>query len=121
MHVRPCCSSGRSNFGYGVAARHPVAYPDKILVVVSVQHFTAIPSLDNDCVAIPALGPAFDHPPLGYSLDRCTRRRGDIGSGMISGLAVNGIPAPAHGGTDHSGDRQSRNIFAARFVATAFI
>jgi len=95
--VRPGCPSGGANFGYGVAARHPVPHPDKILVVVSVQHFMAISSLDNDGVAIPALRPAFNHPPFGYSPDRGTCRRGDIGSGVISGFAIDGIPTPALG------------------------
>src|SRR5438132_13753084 len=120
MYMRPCCPSGGSNFGYGVAARHPIPHSDKILVVVCVQHFTAISSLNNDGVAVPALRPAFNHAPFGYSPDRCTHRRGDIGSGVISGFAVDRIPAPAPGRTDNSGDRQIRNVFATTFVATAF-
>src|SRR5207245_5024732 len=48
MHMRPCCSSGRSNLGYGVAAGHPVSCLDKILIVVSVQHLTAIFRLYKD-------------------------------------------------------------------------
>ena len=44
--------------------------PDKILVVVRVQHFTAIVGLDNHGIAITVLGIAFDDPAFRYSPDR---------------------------------------------------
>jgi len=34
MHMRPGSASSGSNFGYGVAARHPVTHPDKILIII---------------------------------------------------------------------------------------
>ena len=32
--MRPGSASSGSNFGYGVAARHPVTHPDKILIII---------------------------------------------------------------------------------------
>ena len=52
MHVRPCRPSSGSDLGYGVAARHPVTHLDKILIIVAVQHFTAVVGFNNNSKAV---------------------------------------------------------------------
>ena len=60
MYMRPCCPSGGSNFGYGVAAGHPVSNSDKILSIVSVQHLPAIFRLYQNHIAVTAVRSAFN-------------------------------------------------------------
>src|SRR5439155_7909247 len=88
MHMRPGSASGGSNLGYGVAARHPVTHLDKILIIVAVQHFTAVVAFDNNSITETALGPALHHPSVSDRVNRGPGRRCDVGSGMITEFAV---------------------------------
>ncbi len=100
--MRPGSASGGSNLGYGVAARHPVTHLNKILIIVAVQHFTAVVGFDNNSITETALGPALHHPSVSDRVNRGPGRRCDVGSGMITEFAVDRIVAPTLRGADNA-------------------
>src|SRR4030095_6809327 len=101
MHMRPCRSSGRSHFCDGLAARNPIANPDKGPVTVCVQDLPAILSLDYDCIPIAAFHTALDYASLGYRPNRRSCRGGNIDSGMVSRLTGDWILPPSFRVTHH--------------------
>src|SRR5438477_12371284 len=105
MDVRPSGSSGGPYFCDRLAARNQITDLNKILIVVSVQHFAAIIGLDNDRVSIAAFHSAFNDASGGNRPDRRPGGSSDVGARMKSRFAVDRVPSPALGRADDPIDR----------------
>src|SRR6267142_4634493 len=106
MHVRPGSSSGGPNFCDGIAAGYPVTNLDEVLIIVCIQHLTAIFGLNYDRISIAVFGTTLDDASICNRLDRGPFRGRDVGSGMVTHLPVDRVMPPALRRSDHPGNRK---------------
>src|SRR5207302_4127520 len=91
-----------SYFCYLFTAGNLIPYPDKILVVVPVQHLTAILGLNHNSISIAFFFATLNDLAGGNGPNGGTQGRRNIGPGMVLRLSSKRIAAPTFRRTDHT-------------------